>query len=465
MLFTIHLGQGTVAEIEVVERPDLTRRRWRASEAAPYGLLPVMAMVLLTMVDAAESRVMSGVLPTLQDEWGFGDFAAGAIPTAALLAGLGLILPAGYLADRARRTRLLAVVVALWSVVTLGSALAVSFGMFFATRTLLGAAQSIDNPSVSSLLTDWYAPAARARAFGYQRVSLAVGGGLGAAIGGIVGEAAGWRWAFAVFVAPGLLVAWFVARQPEPPRGALDADGEAREVEPSPVPTISTDVDAVDRRSRTREVLDDARDVLRIPTARLLFVGLSIYAAVLGAVIFWLPSFFGRIHDLGEGRAASIGAAVLGIGSLTGAIIGGELGDRRHAEDRPFRMTLALVGMAGGLGLFGLGVTLDRLAPQVLLMLVGMGFAGLIASTFPAIIADVVPAARRGIAYSLFQLIVNLGLAVGPLAVGGISEATDSLRMAFLVCLPLAAVGASIMARGRSHYVMDMGRRRTGERA
>jgi len=427
---------------------------WRASTAAPYGLVPIIAMVLLTIVDAAETSVTSGVLPQLQAEWGFGDLAAGAIPTASVIAGLAVVLPAGYLADRTNRTRMLSIVVAIWSVVTLGSTMALSFGMFFVTRTLLGAAQSVDNPSVSSLITDWYGPAARARAFGYQRVSLAVGAGIGAAVGGIVGESLGWRWAYGAFIVPGLLVAWLVARQPEPQRGALEGHGRAHEVRDDTGKSL---------RERFDAAMGDVRLVMAVPTARLMFYGLTVYAAVLGATIFWLPTFFGRVHGLGEGRAASIAAGILGVGTLTGAIIGGELGDRRHVEDRPVRLTIMLVGMAGGLGLFGAAVAIGGLGPQSVVMLVGLGFAGMVASTFPAVIADVVPAARRGIAYSLFQLIVNVGIAVGPLVIGAISDATDSLRTAFLMVLPLAAVGTVVMFRARAHYVLDMAARRAEE--
>jgi hypothetical protein len=40
------------------------------------------------------------------------------------------------------RTRIIGVGVAIWSVITLGSAVAVSFAMFFVTRVALGAADN-----------------------------------------------------------------------------------------------------------------------------------------------------------------------------------------------------------------------------------------------------------------------------------------------------------------------------------
>lgn len=428
-------------------------RGWRASKAAPYGLVPALAMVALTAVDGADGGITSGALPFLQEEFGFGDFAAGVIPTMSLVAGVLLVLPAGYLADRANRTRLLSIIVLSWSFVTLGSVVAVSFGMFLATRTVLGAAGAMDNPSVSSLLADWYAPSARARAYGYQRVSLAVGIALGTAIGGIVGEALGWRWAFGVIIVPGLLVSLLVAKQPEPPRGGLD-ELEAMPVEPevllpmAPAPTTLGE--------RFQLALADAREVIRIPTIRHVMVGLGVYAWTLGATVFWLPTFLGRVHDIGEGRAATLAAAVVGLGALLGAVVGGELADRRHDTTRPVRMTMLVVAMGLGLGLFMLAVAVSVLALQLVLLLVAFLFIGSIAAVFPAVIADVVPVERRGAGFSVFQFLIMSGQALGPLTIGGISDLSGSLRFAFLAMGPLAVLGTLQSLRGRAHYVADM---------
>ena len=97
-----------------------------------------------------------GALPAIQDHFGFGDTVAGAIPTAAALAGVVLLLPAGRLADSGTRTSIVALVVLVWSVCSVLSGLATSFALFFVTRILLGAAGQLYNPPASSLLADYY---------------------------------------------------------------------------------------------------------------------------------------------------------------------------------------------------------------------------------------------------------------------------------------------------------------------
>ena len=132
-------------------------RRW-----GPYGLAPVLVLVAVAFIDGMESNFIPGVLSLLQKEFHFGDTAAGAIPAAMAIAGLIVTLPAGYLADRTNRKRLLAIVVASWSVFTLASGLATTFLMFFVIRVILGAAANIDNPLSASLVTDFYPASFRA---------------------------------------------------------------------------------------------------------------------------------------------------------------------------------------------------------------------------------------------------------------------------------------------------------------
>ena len=209
----------------------ITTRPKRAASAerahrrrlAPYGWWPLVVIIAVSLVDRLESSVLSAILPLLQEEWGFSDTAGGSLSAAISIAGTAVALPAGYLADRANRTRLLAVVVALWSVITLGSALAISFAMFYVTRLVLAAADSIDNPSQVSLLADYYSVELRAKVMGWHRMVAFAGAGIGTIYGGLIGNWLGWRWVFLLVIVPGLVVAWWCYRLAEPRRGEADA--------------------------------------------------------------------------------------------------------------------------------------------------------------------------------------------------------------------------------------------------
>ena len=204
--------------------PPTARRRFgrprpegvSAQDSAPFGWAPLWILVAVGIVDAMESRIVGGALPVLQAEFGIGDAMAGAIPTAVTIAGAIVTLPAGWLADRYNRTNLMALVVFSWAFLLLGTALAPTFAIFFAIRVVLGAADSIDNPSSGSLLGDFYPPLTRAKAFGWARLTTYAGGAIGVAYAGIVTGLLGWRWAYALMILPGLVCAWLCWRLREP---------------------------------------------------------------------------------------------------------------------------------------------------------------------------------------------------------------------------------------------------------
>ena len=70
------------------------------------------------------------------------------------------------------------------------------------------------------LIADLYRERYRGRMLAYFYMAIPVGSALGYVIGGLVGEAYGWRPAFFVAGAPGLVMAIVALWLPEPERGA-----------------------------------------------------------------------------------------------------------------------------------------------------------------------------------------------------------------------------------------------------
>ena len=428
---------------------------------APFGWTPLVAMVLVTLVDRIESSVVAGVLPLLQDEWGFSDSAGGAIPAAVGIAGLVVTLPAGRLADRVDRRRLVAGVVASWSLIIAGSGLATGFAMFFATRVVLGAADSLEGPSAASALADYYPPRARARVYGYHRMATFAGAPLGALLGGVVGELFGWRWAFFFMIVPGLMVAWFVRRLPEPRRGEVDRlvawagiagdTSETGDTGPDASATVAPEP-ALPSPTTLRA---DLRLLTRIPTVARLYLGLLVLFFGLGGVAFWLPSFFERTYDVGESAAAALAAGIGLVGVGTGATVGGVLGDRWHGVRPGARLLIGGGGQLLGSSALLAAFALDPLALRAPLLALALALASLGIPTLSAAIADVLPTRRRGVGFALLNFVVALGGSLGPLAVGGLSDAFGSLTAALgTLALPVAA-GSLIVLSARRTYEDD----------
>lgn len=429
--------------------------RRRDSTLWPFGLMPAFVLVLVNFIDGAETSILPGTLSLLQDDFGFSDTVGGALATATALAGLVVVLPAGYIADHYKRTRTLALVVVAWSALSVLSAAALTFAMFAAARFAMGAANSLDNPPASSLIADYYPPVSRGRVFAVQRLAWSIGVGVGIAVGGVVGGAFGWRAAYLVFAGPGLVVALLVGLLAEPRRGALDhlrtTDGDSDAANDLLVEMELGETSPT--RQTVGEYLEGVRELTRIPTARRLYVGLGVAMAGFNGVAFWLPSFLERVHDLSEGAAGAVTGGLVVVVALSGALIGGLLGDRAASDGGGGRLTITGVALAGGAVVAAIAFPVPAVGPQMALFAVGAFLISMAIPNFAAAIAEVVPAHRRGTGFSLFYFVTILGGALGPLFIGGVSDLTGSLTTAMALAM-LPAVPGGLYVLGARHTLV-----------
>jgi hypothetical protein len=115
-----------------------------------YGRRPLVVLSLVALIDAVDRGILPGVLDNVQDDFGFNDSRAGLIGTAYVLAGFLVVMPAGYLADRGKRTHIIALVLLSWGFISALNALAQNLVQFIAIRSALGIGETIDNPASQS---------------------------------------------------------------------------------------------------------------------------------------------------------------------------------------------------------------------------------------------------------------------------------------------------------------------------
>ncbi|WP_327010377.1 MFS transporter [Dactylosporangium sp. NBC_01737] len=442
---------GTVLVDAFAGRPPVAVR---PTATAPLGWWPAICVALVAFVDRVEYNLLAGVVPQIQEEFGLSDKAVGAIPTAGAIAGVVLLLPAGRLADTRRRNWIIAAVVGAWAVLTLGTGLAGSYALLFGIRVLLGAAGQLYNPPASSLLADYFPPGGRARAFGLERLGYFVGLPVGVLVGGALAQAVGWRHAFLFVAVPGAVIALLCLTVREPIRGLGDRIG-----------ALAAGVTAAKAEAPpAAPMLQQLRDLIRIPTLRSVVAGLTIMFFGLGGLFFWMPTFYQRQFGLEEAAATGIAGGVGGTGIVLGVILGGRYGDRFHGRRKGWRMVLA--GTALFIGALGLAVA--ALAPVLPVQIAGYfvanaGFSAAIPN-LTAANADVVPAHRRGLGFAVLNAVVTLGGAAGPFLVGVVSDAlavgtgSGSLRGAFTVLLLPLGLGAWIIRRGGRTFDADIAR-------
>ena len=419
-----------------------TLRTGPGSSTLPFGWAPAIVLILVAFVDRIEFSLVAAVLPQLQAEWGFGDAVAGSLPTASAIAAGILAIPAAYIADRHDRGKIVTIVVILWSIATLGSALAPTFLIFYLVRVGLAAAEAIDNPASASLLADFYPPATRSTAFGWWRTSAYLGGA-GIVLGGILAEWLGWRGAFVVMTIPGILVAILVSRLREPERGFADR--------------LASDADPIrNTPTQTAPLRAQIFRGLRIRTLWYTGAALTVMSISIGGLTFWIPSLLQREFGLSEAAAATLGGGLTLLGIVLGTLVAARV-TRRAVVGTLARWRVLLGGigiLVGSIFMTG-ALTVETTVVFVALLTLFAFFSAFALPTLTACVADVVPARDRGLGFGLLQIAATVGGAVGPLLVGVVSEAAGSLKTGMVPLLPLLVVGGILALRAYSHVDHD----------
>jgi predicted MFS family arabinose efflux permease len=193
--------------------------------AAAYRWYVLAILMVTYAVHAMDRTIINVLLEPIRREFHLNDSAMG------LLTGLGYAIPfaiagmpLGALIDRTNRRRLLAALVATWSLFTAFGGLARTYLTLLVTRMAVGAAESGSPPAALSLISDFFPARLRATAVSIFYIGAPLGGMAGAYMGGVVTASHGWRAALFAAAAPGLIMALMILMTVrEPGRGGQDA--------------------------------------------------------------------------------------------------------------------------------------------------------------------------------------------------------------------------------------------------
>ena len=143
----------------------------------------------------------------------------------------GLGIPIARYADRHSTDRVTVVTacLAVWSAMTALCGAAQTFVQLFAARVGVGIGEAGGTPPVHALIAEMASPEQRASALSLYQLGPPLGGLIGMVMGGYLADSIGWRWAFVVVGAPGVVLALLVRAILRDPR----RDGDAPVVQPA----------------------------------------------------------------------------------------------------------------------------------------------------------------------------------------------------------------------------------------
>lgn len=345
-------------------------------------------------------------------------------------------IPIARWADRGVRRNIIALALAVWSGMTAVSGLAQNYVHLLLARVGVGVGEAGGSPPAHSMISDIFEEKERATALSIYSIGIYIGILTGFALGGFIADAFGWRMAFFVVGLPGVAVAIglrFTVREP------IRGWSEKRETEAGEAPPF----------------LEVMKFLWSRRTFRNLALAGSLQATVIYAVGNWLPSFFLRNHAIGLAELGLWMALTAGFGGGAGSFFGGWLADRLSRRDRRWYVWGSALLMLSITPVLLVMLTTGNLT--LALWLTGM-FHFLSASYLgPALAVShgLVGLRMRALTSAIFFFFINLiGLGLGPLIVGVISDtlATDGsdgpLATAMLI------VGCTASLWGGTHYLL-----------
>ena len=411
------------------------------------GTVTFTVLAVLSGLVSLENAVIGTLAPDIRESLGV---SKGMIVFISAASGGFIMLgsvPMGWLADRLRRGRVIAVATMVFGVMVALSGLAANALLFVLARLGVGVARANELTVQGSLLADQYPIGTRGRlstALGMAgritgTLSPVIVGGLATLIGG----PSAWRWVFVILSVPVAIASVTAFKLPEPPRGQYetkDVIGQVIEDE-HPLP-IS--VEAAFSR------------LMQIRTMKSVIVAF----AALGFGLFTVPIlgalFLEEEYDLGSFGRGVVGP-VGGIAAIFVIPFAGKHYDKLYRED-PAR-ALRLVGQMVLPSALLTPVQLFMPNP-VLYTIMGIPTTVLLASAFVMvgpIMTSVVPYRLRGMGSALGALyIFFVGATGGSLLSGLLSDAYNVRTAIIMIFVPSTIVGGFFLLRGASSIRGDL---------
>jgi len=398
------------------------RQRW--------GYLVVLFLVSTSQF--FDRNVVSVLLEPIKEEFRVSDTMLG------LLGGLCFALfyavagmPVARWADRGDRRAVIALALAVWSVMTIFCGLAQTFWQLAFARVGVGVGESGGIPPSQSLIVDYFPPERRATAIAIFIGGATAGNVLGLWVGGNIAATYGWRYAFLLAGIPGLVLALAVRLTLAEPRLPL-----ALVITNRPADGVMTTILRLRRK----------RSYVAILLGSVLY-----YCFGYGALIF-VPSFLMRVLHAPLAKVGTIYGLVVAAGSLFGTLAGGWLADRLSRHDVRWLSWLPASAFVLACPIYMVAFSIRDFSICMAFVFVGtVMLAGGLPSVFSAI-HSVCGSTRRATAIAIVLFSASLfGGGLGPLASGALSDGLNAhygnqgLRYALMTMTTLLAASGIIL--------------------
>jgi len=394
-----------------------------------YRHFVLLILMLVYMFNFVDRQLLVILQESIKADMGFSDTQLGMMSGFAF-ACLYVVcgIPIARLADRSNRRNVIAVSLAVWSLMTALCGMAQSFVQMLLARMGVAVGEAGGTPPALSMISDMYPEKKRATAMSVYTSGIYIGVFVGFVLGGWLGQTYGWRTAFIAVGLPGVLMAMLLCLLVKEP--------------------------ARYRFGKPPVAKNDKHESLWVTIRELWNTATFRYVALAGGMASfasygmgnWMPSYLLRAFDTSVAEVGTWLGVAAGLGGIIGTIGGGVLVDKLKLRDRRWYVWLAATGMLCSSVFTFIILTTDNLNMALGLNLVGMALFALWVPAALALTHGLVSSATRAQATAVLYFVLNIiGMGMGPATVGFLSdmlampEGGESLRYAMLFAAILGA--------------------------
>jgi len=377
----------------------------------------VFVLALAVMVNFLDRGILALLVDPIKQDLGLSDVQMSLVMGFAFTFFYAILgLPVARLVDRRSRRSIMALGIAIWSLMTAMCGLATNFWYLFLARVGVGIGETTSGPSAYSLLSDYFPPHKLPRAIAGMNLGFVAGSGLAMVIGGAVigaigasttfyvpglGMLQGWQLVLIMVGLPGVLVALLMMSVPEPVRRGVSGPLESQPV----------------------------RDVFRFlyrhwPVFLPMFAGLALRSVQMFGTQMWGPAFYARTYGWSMQQTGYVTGISLILAMPLGLFLGSWCSERfwkQGKHDANIRVVVYSTLISVPLSMAYPLMPTPWLAVTV--SLVNTVFLGMAAPVENAALQSVTPNQLRGQVTFLFLFVMNvIGMGLGPLLTAGLTD-------------------------------------------
>jgi MFS family permease len=305
--------------------PSPGARGW--SVVALLWLVACMDYLTRVMLTTMHTSIVAAI-PMTETEFG--------LLTSSFLWVYGFFSPvAGFLSDRFSRSRVIFCSLLAWSLLTLMTAYARTFGELLAMRALMGMSQACYLPAALALITEYHRGPTRSLAVGVHMTGIMVGSAL-SGLGGWLADIRSWHYAFSLVGLAGLgycvAIGCFLRDAP--------SEGSKPAAEPSAL--LAAGDGGLGAPVRFGPALSSLFSQGGFILALIFWGALGVIS---WAITGWMPTLMLERFHLSQGAAGLYTSGYIYAASLAGVLAGGAWADRWSRTRPAARIYVPAIGI------------------------------------------------------------------------------------------------------------------------